>query len=98
MPHCLEGRLYWLNPVCAGQDQYACRYAGIIKGDVRDVYILATLATVLVAVQQSFYQVTMFHSFIVYNIMFCCDIILELSYILKLSLGPTPLTLEPNLA
>ena len=58
---------------------------------------VATLATVFVAVQQIFYQVSMFHSFIVYNIMFGCDIILELSYILKLSLGPKPLTLEPNL-
>ena len=39
----------------------------------------------------------MFHSFIVYNIMFCCDtIIIELSYILKFGLGPKPLTLEPN--
>ena len=65
----------WLNPVCAGQDQYAG-----IKGD-EGLYI-ATLATVLVAVQQSFYQVTMFHSFMVYNVMLCCDnIILELSYI-----------------
>ena len=44
--------------------------------------IIATLATVLVAVQRSFYQVTMFHTFMAYNVMFCCDnIILELSYI-----------------
>ena len=52
----------------------------ISKG-MQGLYI-ATLATVLVAVQQSFYQVTMFHSFMVYNVMLCCDtIILELSYI-----------------
>ena len=85
----------WLNPVCAGQDQYAGMQ--VLK-EMQGLYI-ATLAIVLVAVQQSFYQVTIFHSFIVYNIMFCCDnIILELSYILKLSLGPKPLTLEPNSA
>ena len=49
--------------------------------EMQGLYI-ATLATVLVAVQQSFYQVTMFHSFMVYNVMLCCDnIILELSYI-----------------
>ena len=50
--------------------------------EMQGLYI-ATLATVLVAVQQSFYQVTMFHSFVVYNVMLCCDniIILELSYI-----------------
>ena len=41
----------------------------------------ATLATIFVAVQQIFYQVTMFHSFMVFNVMFCCDIILEFSYI-----------------
>ena len=48
--------------------------------EMQGLYI-ATLATVLVAAQQSFYQVTMFRSFMVYNVMFCCDIILELSYI-----------------
>ena len=49
--------------------------------EMQGLYI-ATLATVLVAVQQSFYQITMFHSFMVYNVMLCCDnIILELSYI-----------------
>ena len=49
--------------------------------EIQGLYI-ATLATVLVAVQQSFYQVTMFRSFVVYNVMLCCDnIIPELSYI-----------------
>ena len=49
--------------------------------EMQGLYI-ATLTTVLVAVQQSFYQVTMFHSFVAYNVMLCCDnIILELSYI-----------------
>ena len=46
----------------------------VLKG-MQGLYV-ATLATVLVAVQQIFYQVSMFRSFIVYNIMFCCDIII----------------------
>ena len=37
--------------------------------EMQGLYI-ATLITVPVAVQQSFYQVTVFHSFMVY--MFCC--------------------------
>ena len=52
----------WLNPVCAGQDQYAGMQ--VLK-EMQGLYNIATLATVLVAIQQSFLSgnyVSFFHS------------------------------------
>ena len=68
----------WLNPVCAGQNQYAG-----IKGDARAVYSHSRNCSCCCPAKFLSGIITMFHSFMVYNviILFCCDIILEVSYI-----------------